>query len=779
MANEVIGMAEYERYQRRLRLLALLTMALAVLAAWGWLRRPVAPADAVGRISTPEEMEALTDRLASVNRSERLRLIHALGQTGGARALDGLMTTLRTARNPRERCAVLDGLGRLGSTAALSELEQIARDGPDNLRYCALNALGSSRSEQAAEMLHGLLGNAQLFRYRSQLLSALGATGRESARETLVAIAIDEKDPHRTTAISALGVMGDPNAFETLAKLARTRTTAVRSSAIAALGEQGTPRAKSELLRMLSSADPQVRSSVVMALSNYPEADVKDRLLKRLDDKSADVAQSTVWALSSLDLTDKADVLGQALTSRHRQVRLAAVSALGHMGTSESRARLADLVSDPELGASAAWALSSGGVGDPDPVLLSTLEGDAPTDVRYAAVNALSNGNLDDEGAKALRGLVQSGAQQVATRALHVLADKQGGEALPLLLERYENGSRSVSAAALQALTSVDDPRAQAVIRRLARAGDSNAENYALHLAATSPSAENRAMLRDLLQSGNASTRSRAAAALARYGDPEGQQLLFEQLRKGESNAVWQLGQMTDRETRAKLMAALSDGTLTDEVKQNIVSAISNTAATPELVAAADNPSSQVAAAALQALGQKGGAEAEQALKTALSSGDKERKQAALRGFEQLGSAAAVDAIAGALNDEETFETAASILARVGGKEAMSHLTNRFSSANEQTRLQILYNVSSSAGKHGRALLEQALDDPSEAVVAQAARTLAGSGDKRVAPRLLAVMQRSESVSVRQAIAQSLKATGGLSYERHKSLIDQVLSGSS
>lgn len=772
-------MPDYVRLRRRVRLLAAALLITAPIGAWGWLRGAQTPV-AISAPKTPEEIEELRDRLAAGNRAERLRLVHALGQTGGTRALDGLIDALRSARNDTVRRAIIAELGRLGTRGALEELEEIASDRRSPLRSAAIAAIGAARSDLATASLQRLLGQPGFRIYRDDLARALASTGSEAALETLAALAVDSSDSAQLAAISALGSMGDARAFDTLEELTRTQPASTRHAAMAALGDLGSPQAKTKLLGLTQRGNLEDRSSALSALTNYPSSDVKALLLGYVDDRQQQIAISAAYALMNMSQAVPDEVLAKALNSRHRRVREAAASALAQTDSEEGRARLVELLADPELGTSAAWALARTSHGDPNADLLATLDGDFQLEVRHTALSALSSAALDDDGTKKLERIIASSSGPLAARALQVVAEKKGKQATALLLEQYENGDRQVRAAALQALGSIDDPEARRFMRQQALTGDSAAQQLALEMANKNPGPNSQALLRELMQSTDENVRAQAAGGLIRQGDPVARRTLFDRLHKNDYRAAWELGQMTDPATRRELVSALSDDKVTPLVKQTIVSAMAQNASIGELTQAAAHASPEVAVSALQALGAKGTREAQRTLTAALSSKESSRQNAALSGLENIGTPAAIDSIAGALDNKQSFAHAASILARTGGQQAMTHLTRRFGSASDEQRTQIVNAIPhQDPGKHGHALLVMALDDPSEQVVSAAAQTLALSGNRRIAPRLVALMQSSESLSVRQAIANTLRSNGGPSYQRHKGLIDEILAGNS
>ncbi len=168
----------------------------------------------LGRIGTPEAIEAviknldtpdrklreaLTDVLAakgvdhllekvgSTDREEvELAMIWALGKTGEPSAI---VHVVNRAEHPSAdvRAAVCGALAKLGGETSLSILERLARDRSERVRAAASNALGSLGIDAAVPALAAATRDPDRF-VRNRALLALGRTGTRRAREALAVL---------------------------------------------------------------------------------------------------------------------------------------------------------------------------------------------------------------------------------------------------------------------------------------------------------------------------------------------------------------------------------------------------------------------------------------------------------------------------------------------------------------------------------------------------------------------------------------------------------------
>jgi HEAT repeat protein len=131
-----------------------------------------------------------------------------------------------------------------------------------------------------------------------------------------------------------------------------------------------------------------VRGVVVWVRKGVPGPSIVRALVERLRDPSAEVRQTAARALGNLRIREASEPLAAALGDEVLTVRLEAVASLGKIGDPRGLQPLAAVLDDPELRASAIWAL--GAIGDRGAVpLLKPLAEHPDGVVRFNARRAL------------------------------------------------------------------------------------------------------------------------------------------------------------------------------------------------------------------------------------------------------------------------------------------------------------------------------------------------------------------------------------------------------
>jgi HEAT repeat protein len=130
-----------------------------------------------------------------------------------------------------------------------------------------------------------------------------------------------------------------------------------------------------------------------------------------------------------------------------------------------------------------------------------------------------------------------------------------------------------------------------------------------------------------------------------------------------------------------------------------------------------------------------------------------------------------------ALNDPKLTNAAVQSLAQIGSKQAVEALAAHYQQADAKGRVKVIEQISYDPGGQAHRLLERALADRDEEVVAAAAGALArGGADDQLRGQLVAMLQASSSQKkVRFQIANGFRSSSPAVYRQYKQLIDSLI----
>ncbi len=136
----------------------------------------------------------------------------------------------------------------------VERLSVFLHDADSSVRWSAAFALGEVGGERAVDALLSLLKDEDSF-VRWRAAAALGEVGGERAVDALLSLLKDEDSFVRWRAAAALGEVGGERAVDALLSLLKDEDSVVRWRAAAALGEVGGERAVDALLSLLKDED--------------------------------------------------------------------------------------------------------------------------------------------------------------------------------------------------------------------------------------------------------------------------------------------------------------------------------------------------------------------------------------------------------------------------------------------------------------------------------------------------------------------------------------------
>ncbi len=202
-----------------------------------------------------------------------------------ARALAEALAAEREFWGMRAEAAM--ALGSLRSGEAFAALKANAETAHPKVRRAVMNALGSFRTTEAADILRKHALKDESYLVESEAARALGATRQASGFDTLVDI-LDRPawaDVIRVGAVDGLANLRDERALPHI--IARTRygvSTRGRRAAIVALPKlAGDRKARETLEELLEGADPYLRVDVVRALADLGDVKARGALQRQLE----------------------------------------------------------------------------------------------------------------------------------------------------------------------------------------------------------------------------------------------------------------------------------------------------------------------------------------------------------------------------------------------------------------------------------------------------------------------------------------------------------------
>ncbi len=450
----------------------------AALAACGRCADPVAAealCDALFDPSTPIARGALVALAEWVRSAARIGMpvdtVRARMQTrdGAAR-----VRALDDDEDPAVRGAALVMFAAIGDAEAATRIvhglldPQVARDAET-----AISLLGSS----AVSALLAVGERESAARHAERLLMAPSLTSQLDDRSLAVirATLSHESDDVVAAAAQVLGALGDGTDIERLAALAAnesSRAARAAASAIDALAERHPHAARTAFARVAQDDGAMVAGCVILAALRDGEDPAHVEYLKRaLAVGDARTRRAAIEALAAIGGDVARNQVAVALADEERDVQLAAIRALGHLRHADALSDLVSSVSDPEIVAAAAGALSQA---DPERALAvcSKLVVSPDPAVAGAAVSAL--GKLERSRAQdALFSALEHPNDEIVKLALSELGEDSDPRSLSRLGLCLDHVSWDVRRLSAELLGAEGSPNALSLLRaRLERESD-------------------------------------------------------------------------------------------------------------------------------------------------------------------------------------------------------------------------------------------------------------------------------------------------------------------
>lgn len=557
----------------------------------------------------------------------RIQAALALGDRQTQGAVDALIGALQDP-DVNVRYHAIEALGRMRAPDAVDALCDIAEGEDFFLVFPAIDALGRIRDPRIAPRLVPLLRRADV---AESVADALGELGGADAVRPLVEV-LNDAGPAEPIA-------------RALARLHDRYEQHYGGGALVAAEFQAAvaPAGAQRILDAVAAAGADDLRALVLVLG-WLRGPAVERALTRLLGHPA-VRAAVIEAIARQD-TGIVALLIEQLQAEDPDTRLAAIVAVGRLGDARATLPLAALLGgDRTQAVAAAAALAR--IGDPrafDALLPLLSHADAA--VRQGAIGALNSLGHPDMAARVV-GLLASPDPLLRESAVRIAGYFGYADAADAMIARAGDSDEGVRRAAIEHLPFLDDARALAPLVQ----------------ALTDPAAKVRAV------AAQAFSHMRADAAreplLAATRDPDAWVRYY---------AVRSLATLREPSAVPRL-AELASGDPAMHVRLAAVEslgAIDGHGAGDILLPLAADPVTDLAAAALRALGRTDDRRAAAALAAGLRSNDPALRLAAVTGLRASGAADAVDRLAwtaGADDEESVALAAVEALGAIGSRD--------------------------------------------------------------------------------------------------------------
>ncbi|HEY9604511.1 MAG TPA: HEAT repeat domain-containing protein [Allocoleopsis sp.] len=535
-------------------------------------------------------------------------------------------------------------LGEHQDQRAIPALLDALEDTDTNVRYHAIDALGHLQASEAVDALLGI-AESRDFCLSFAALDTLKRIGVPILASRLVPLL--EDDLLCSAAAECLGQLGDASVVEPLIRLLNQSGAPVEviAGAIANLSERYettygegryiadlvraaiAPTGTQNLLNALPRANADELRALVLLLGHLEGADVERALTELLN--QATVRPVVVEALVRYGKR-VTDLLVQQLEAEDIAIRQAAVVVLGRIGDTRAGLALTRLLAtDPDVTIAAASAIAQIGDTRAFDTLLGLI-GHPDAAVRQAVVAALNSLGHPDMPAR-LVPLLQDTNPLVRESAVKIAGYFAFDECVPLLVQRCQDIDENVRRAAIEVIPYLEDV---SVLSSLAQALEDpipKVRTSAVKALGQIDSTSAFPYLIDALNDSDAWVRYYAARAIGWHSYPEAmteleQVVLSDSAYHVRAAAIEALGQVGGAHA-VYILAPLVEAadTNSDLVRAALTALgeIGHPNALPPLLSTLRSPAPERRIWAIRALGKRGGMGVEEALQ-ALATTDTE-----------------------------------------------------------------------------------------------------------------------------------------------------------
>jgi len=321
-------------------------LAIYMLAALAVLAPGIAcPQDAapVNRLTT------LLESLKDPDPAVRQAAARTVGESRDKAAVAPLSVVLDSDRDETVRLAALGALLMIDDKSALPAYVKALRDGSEDVRMSAAEALSGQWDEAAQKGLMDALKSDSSYKVRRSAAQSLGNPGImgrysghkwDNAADTVAALVRalreDESREVRATAAAVLGKFNDDKAADALMEaLDRDKDATVRAAAAESLNSTGSPKVTDRLLDIVYfETDEQVLIGALKSLRSSGDERLAEPLVKLLRSGSPKVRWQAIDVLEVVRAPGAVASLKEMADDRYETegVRAKAREALGLLG---------------------------------------------------------------------------------------------------------------------------------------------------------------------------------------------------------------------------------------------------------------------------------------------------------------------------------------------------------------------------------------------------------------------------------------------------------------
>lgn len=325
----------------------------------------------VGRAGVVDSIASYTTHDAFTVRSLAAR---ALGELGEPRTAPHVLALLKDDDWP-VRAAAAEALTTLRPDDAVPALIETLADDEEPVREAAAEALAQYPPTALAGHLATLEStyDTGTVPVRLDMITIAARLEGESIDRLLVKGSEDPSDAVRLRAVEALGRRTGEAVIAALVPRLTDAALDVRMAAISAMGSTASPEAFDGLLRSLSGAPVHIRERVADAIARGGRDHLFERIELLADTDDADIRLGLVWALGKTADPRAVGPLASLLEDPSEKIRASAAGALGKIGAPQAARALAAAHGDRDPRVRAAVVNALGRIGEGDPDVLEAL----------------------------------------------------------------------------------------------------------------------------------------------------------------------------------------------------------------------------------------------------------------------------------------------------------------------------------------------------------------------------------------------------------------------
>jgi HEAT repeat protein len=427
---------------------------LAEVARTGTLVMRQSAISALGRIESPDAMQALRDLLEDEDLSVVRAVIAALSTMNTDEARDLLISSALSERDDIAARA-LEALLEMHGPEIEQALVEIAKVEPrrheDVLRH-----LVTAGNKQGIAIVMSLAHSADT----QERLIAIGIFAAAGTNDGLL-IALELVRAEHDGKAQALRLLasarpGEPAVIDLLRDTLRTGTPEEAVAALEVLGRAGSEEARESIVAALSNSDSSIAGAAVAAMAKFRMTPEAANALRTAAESHPELASSVMRQLFTVNSPVAVQIAERLLRSGDRGEMEQAMRALEGAGTPEAGELL----------------VRTARTGDPD--------------MRAYAIRSLANSG-DKRAVEVVVGALRDGNANVREQAIYSLGALRSEKARDALIDFSRTGDANDRRSALLAMRDYSDARTQQRIVELSRDTDASVRYYAIDYMPDTP----------------------------------------------------------------------------------------------------------------------------------------------------------------------------------------------------------------------------------------------------------------------------------------------------